>query len=431
MDNTSQQIPFDAEVLSRTPSEIVEFLFQLLAENLSLREENQILREKIAQLESRIEELEAKLNKNSSNSNKPSSSDSPFLAKPETPRKDKKPRKRKGTRQQCLRPTEIVELQPEPCSCGCADFSQLEPYYIHQVIELPEVKMDIQHSILYRGNCAHCGKLGKAYIPPPVRTGFGPRFSAPVVELCGGHGDSRRAAQDLLFSVFGIPISQGAIQNILERASQAIEFHYESIKEVVHTSKVNHADETSWKRKKTLEWLWLLCSLDTAFFMVHASRSKEAFAALVAKWRGILVSDDYGTYIKWEHGRQTCLAHLIRTAKGLSERQSSSFSKPGAWLLNELRLLCRMSKHPPSNGDWNAHCARMQRLTNFYQGRDDKERPFCRAYPQPQTNVPPPEKKALSRPRWSNAIFFSRNTTRYCLDLGQRKGYPLSAYYER
>ena len=379
MANEFSSIPLAPEILSRTPPEVIELLLRLLEENCALREENDALRKEnlslrkhLAILQARVDELEVKLNQNSSNSNKPPSTDSPFLQKPDPPKKVKKPRIRKGTRQQCLRPTEIVEHFPATCSCGCGTFSNMEPYYIHQVIELPEIKLDVQHQILYRGKCEHCGKTGKAYIPHCLRTGFGPRLSSLIMELCGVHGDSRRATQDLLHSVFGVPISQGAIQNVLERVSRAIIPHYEAIQAAVHSNPVNHADETVWKQKKSTEWLWLLCNMKAAFFMLHPARSKEAFASLVANWRGILVSDDYGTYVTWEHGRQTCLAHLIRKAKGLSERQSPALSKPGKWLLNELRLLCRMGRHPPSNGEWNTHCARMQRLITHYETRDDE-----------------------------------------------------------
>jgi hypothetical protein len=108
-------IPLSSEILSRTPPEVIEFLLRLL-------EENRMLRQQLVLLQSRVEELEARLNKNSSNSNKPPSSDFPFTPKAEAPNKAPKPRKRKGTRQQCLRSTEIVELHPEQCSCGCHVF---------------------------------------------------------------------------------------------------------------------------------------------------------------------------------------------------------------------------------------------------------------------------------------------------------------------
>jgi len=358
MVNLLSSIPLDPEILSRTPPEVIDLILSLL--------------EKIRVLEARVEELEAKLNKNSSNSNKPPSSDSPFTAKPQAPKKARKKRKRPGSRQQCLRPTEIVELHPELCSCGSCSFEQVEPYYIHQVVELPDTPMHVRHLILYRGHCVHCGKKIKAPIPLHLRSGFGPRLSAMIVELCGVHGDSRRATQDFLYSVLGVPVSQGAIQNVLDRASRAIEPHYEAIKAAVHACAVNHADETVWKQKNVLEWLWLLCNPKAAFFLLHPSRSKEAFSMLVGDWRGRLISDDYGAYVTWEHGRQTCLAHLIRRAKNLSERTPPSLSKPGAWLLNELTLLCRMSRHPPSINEWSTHCARMQRLINLYANQDDE-----------------------------------------------------------
>ena len=238
MTNDFSSIPLDPEILSRTPPEVIELILSLL--------------ERIRVLEARVEELEAKLNKNSSNSNKPPSSDSPFTQKPQVPEKPKKPRNRKGYRQQLLDPTVVIESLPTVCSCGCKVINQVELYYTHQLIELPEIQMIVQHHRLHRGTCAHCGKTVKAHVPPQQRTGFGPRFSALIMQSCGIHGDSRRATQEFVHSVLGVPISQGAIQNILDRASRAILPHYEAIKEAVHAAPVNHADETPWKQKKSL-----------------------------------------------------------------------------------------------------------------------------------------------------------------------------------
>jgi len=357
MTHLYSSIPFDPEVLSRTPPEVIEFLLRLLA---------------------RVEELEAKLNQNSSNSNKPPSADSPFLSKPPPPKKAKKSRKRKGLRQQCIRPTELVELHPQQCSCGCREFGEQEPYYIHQVIELPELKPAVTHVVLYRGRCRACEKTVKAHVPLEQRTGFGPRLCAMIAELAAVHGNSRRAVQDFLFSVIGIPVSQGALQNVLDRMSRAIAPHYEAIGEVVRSAPVNHVDETSWKQRKALQWLWLMCNSGAAYFMIHTNRSKAAFQALIKEWAGILVSDGYSVYQQWVHGRQSCLAHLIREAKGLSERQNPALSRPGAWALKELRLLCRMAKEPPSLGQWSAFYARLFRLIGLYRAQPDELGKFVR-----------------------------------------------------
>jgi hypothetical protein len=60
----------------------------------------------------------------------------------------------------------------------------------------------------------------------------------------------------------------------------------------------------------------------------------------VFTWQGLLVSDGYGLYRKWEHGRQTCLAHLARRAKAVSEHFNPEIAKCGSWILKEIRLLC-------------------------------------------------------------------------------------------
>jgi transposase len=351
-------IPLSAEVLSQTPQEAIELILCLLEQVLTLR--------------ARVEALEAQIKKNSSNSNQPPSSDSPFTVKPKPKPTTKKERKRRGTRQQYLQPTEIQELFPEPCSCGCAEYEQSEPYYTHQVIELPNIELSVLHIILHRGRCSNCGKTVKAHVPFAARTGFGPRLSAMIAELIGVHGDSRRAVQDFLQSVFDLRVSQGAIQKITDRVRQAISPHHEAIRELVHSADVNHADETTWKRKGGLEWLWLLCNAAAAFFLIHKNRSCEAFEALIGEWRGLLVSDGYGVYRQWVYGRQTCLAHLIRRAKNLAERNNPALSKPGAWALSELRLLCRMSKRRPSNGEWNMFYARLMRFIGLYHERKDE-----------------------------------------------------------
>jgi transposase len=364
------QFPFpacavDAEVVMNTPWPMLGYVQQLT--------------EEIEALKARIELLESKLNRNSSNSNQPPSNDSPFKPKSDL-RQDKKKSvpKRKGARQQCLRPSEVRELFPGRCACGCEALRDPEPYYIHQFVELPTLQLDVEHLILYRGHCAGCGKLRKALILPDRRVGFGPRLSALVAELCGVHGDSRRAIQDFLFSVLRLPVSQGGIQKILDRMAVAIAPHYAAIDAAAHASSMNHVDETSWRRRGKLAWLWVLTNAGVALFMIHSRRSRAAFRALIKDWQGILVSDGYGVYRNWVGLRQACLAHLIREAKGLSERGDKELARCGFWAWKELRRLCHMAKAPPTQGEWSMFYARFIRLLTTYEHRQDEAGKFAR-----------------------------------------------------
>jgi hypothetical protein len=75
------------------------------------------LNEVAQSLKTRLEQLEAKRNQDSSNSNKPLSSGSPF--KINKPKISKESKRRKGVGQQYPPPTEVTELPPGPCICGC------------------------------------------------------------------------------------------------------------------------------------------------------------------------------------------------------------------------------------------------------------------------------------------------------------------------
>ena len=166
----------------------------------------------------------------------------------------------------------------------------------HQVLELPPLTMEVTHWVLHQGWCPDCGRWSKAQVPAEHATGYGPRLSALMGELAGAYGNGRRIVQTFCASVLQVPISLGAIQKVLDRVAQAIAPHYTAIATQARHAVVNSIDETPWFLTHTLQWLWVMVSDAAAFSMIHPRRSKEAFAALIDDWAGILVSDGYGVY---------------------------------------------------------------------------------------------------------------------------------------
>ncbi|NLI83721.1 MAG: IS66 family transposase [Deltaproteobacteria bacterium] len=336
----------------------------------------------IAEFAKRIEELEARLGQNSQNSNRPPSSDPP----PQRVKRKKskgagKPgakKGHKGSQQSLLEPTRTVPVPPDRCACGCREFRDLKPFHTHQHIELPEIEMQITHFVLYEGECSSCGSPNKGEIPQGFQVGYGPRLTGFVGELSGGQRSSRRAVKDFCQSVLGVSISVGAIQRCVDRVSQAILPHYEAIAARARTSRVNHVDETPWYRHGVLAWLWVMVNGTVAFFSVKASRSKAAFEELIGHWAGILVSDGYGAYRKWVQMRQTCLAHLIRRAKGLSERADTVVAHFGERISTELDRLIHWAHAPPTKGEVATWYARMCHLINQHRGRKDEAGRFAR-----------------------------------------------------
>ena len=319
------------------------------------------LLEKKQQFEQRLYKLERQLNKNSSNSSKPPSSDSPYKKKVGSSTKNQHDKQakagaklgHKGHRQKLMEATDTIPVYPDECQCGCQEIINHTPFYTHQEIELPEITMDVTHFILHQGECIDCGKTVKATVPTEHQTGYGPRLSAFIGEIAGMQGNSRSTVQMLCQSFLNFKISLGAIQKVIDRVSEAIVPYYQAIALTARQAFVNGIDETVWKMSGTLMYLWAMVNSKVAFFMMHQRRSKEAFLELIADWKGILISDGYRLYQSWVNLRQTCLAHLIRDAKGLAEHPKKEICQFGQKAFDMLQQLCSMSKKVPDEKEWD------------------------------------------------------------------------------
>ena len=335
------------------------------------------LHQELAQLTQRVEALEARTQATSQTSSRPPSSDSPY-------RKGRKKRRHQtsgrpgakpghpGTRQTLLHPTSTQHLRPTECRCGNTNLLHIAPYYTHQVIELPPIDINITHWVLHQADCPSCGRRLKAHLPPAHQSGYGPRLSALLGEMAGMQGTSRSLIQTFCSSVLGFPIGLGAIQKVIDRVTLAIQPYYEAMAHIARQAPVGYLDETPWFCQGALQWLWVMTSPQVAFYRIDPSRSKTAFLALIDDWDGILVSDGYGVYQTWVSKRQTCLAHLIRRARGLTQRPDPQLAACGTRALAELQRLCHMAHSPPTGGQWRAWYARLCDLIHRYHDRKDE-----------------------------------------------------------
>lgn len=365
--------PFSHEDWLATPKSVREYVEQQEATI-------QTLMDMVKALTERVEKLENQLNRNSGNSSKPPSSDPPFKrpSKP-TPNKNGKKRKKGGQKghvghqQELLPATHEENVMPAQCSCGCTQFhtDSFKPFYTHQVIELPKIELDITHFVLHKGPCPKCGNTVKAMLPHENRTGYGPRLTATIAELSGTYGSSRDMIKDICRNIFGFHISTGAIQKVIDRSSKALLPAYNWIGDETRRAAVNYIDETSWFQHGKLRWLWVMTNHKTAFFKIHQNRNMAAFKELIADWNGILVSDGYGVYKKWAGARQTCLAHLIREAKNLAERDDESIRRFGKNAYDILRELVSFAHKPPSHKKWTDCYSKLIMIILLFEGADD------------------------------------------------------------
>jgi transposase len=289
-------------------------------------------------LEGRVARLEEQARKDSSNSSRPPFEDPPASRaerRAAAREKAKQWAKREGERKPGAQPghegsarkllgedqlDEIVEYYPAACGdCG-HEFSEeerelSERFGRHQVADLPPIAVIWCEHRTHRLRCQCCGKRTTAFLPPGVgETLFGPGLQATVVSLTARNRVSRRDISELAADLFGLPLSVGAVDAILQRAAAALARPHEQLVEKVLASSAINIDETGWFTAHEQRTLWTAVTPEAAIFRIATDRHRDRLQELLGKdFGGIVSSDRWWAYELIDAAsRQACWEHLKR-----------------------------------------------------------------------------------------------------------------------
>ena len=299
------------------------------------------LERRVQELEAQVRELLARLGTNASNSSLPPSANPPGADKPV--KKEKSERKRGGQPDhpphlKQLLPTERVtrtkHIVPQECAKCRAELpherqlTDPEPKRF-QTVEIPPIPLEVVEYQAHARTCADCGHVTHATVPAELRAhSVGSRLTATLAYLTGCHGISKRGVEEIVETVFGVPISLGTVANLEQEVSAALAPAHEEAVQAVRQAKVKFADETSWKLWGKLCWLWAAATANVAVFVIHAKRSAVGLAALLGEEiDGILHSDRWHVYLQVPaERRQLCWAHLKRDFQKVVDHGGPSVS---------------------------------------------------------------------------------------------------------
>jgi transposase len=304
-------------------------LDELVAANERLVDANE-------RLEARVAELERRLNRSSRNSSLPPSQDPPSALP--RPRGKGSGRKRGGQqghegRYRRLLPPEqvgeVVEHWPERCRSCAHEFVGSELVDVaepsrRQVAELPPIAVRVTEYRLHRVCCPECATVTVAEPAAVSRWAFGPKFQAAVVTLAVRNRVSRRDTTELARELFGVELSTGAVDTIVQRAGEALAAPHTRLEQQIKRSPVVNIDETGWKTGGDRRMLWGALTRTTGVFRIASGRhAAEAQTMLGERYGGIVCSDRWGGYDYLDSNqRQLCWAHLLRDFTAHSEGMS-------------------------------------------------------------------------------------------------------------
>ncbi|MFP3019759.1 MAG: transposase, partial [Wolbachia sp.] len=171
---------------------------------------------------------------------------------------------------------EVIKIElSSTCECG-GKIAICEKPYIHQKVDLQEIKPYVVEYQLEHGRCRKCGKRRSSKLPEGVTSDtFGPKVKSIIAALSGFYKNSKREVASIINDIFNLNISVGSISNSEHRVASKCEKTYEQIEQEISRSKVLHIDETSHYNKGKLAWCWMFASNTASFVRFTESRGMK------------------------------------------------------------------------------------------------------------------------------------------------------------
>jgi transposase len=325
---------------------------------LTHEEKDALIRALWAQVQAltvRVAELEARLGtppKTPDNSSLPPSRGQ----KPNRPEKGKRHGPRPGSlgrmgggRPLAETPDEIVSAKPVRCAHCQAALGDAD-HVLHgryDKIDLPQVAPVVTRVERYAARCGCCG--GTTLAPVPEGLEPGTPFSVGIVALAMYlrfvHAISYQRLSRLLLELFGLAISEGALDAAFRRGKPAFDADVAAILVRLRCARVVCSDETSVRVAGRTCWNWVFQNSEVVVHVIRSSRSAGVIREVLDGHRPALwVSDLYSAQLGHAEDWQICLAHQLRDCTYAIEAGDAVFAPHMKALLLRAVVLARRSR---------------------------------------------------------------------------------------
>ncbi len=213
---------------------------------------------------------------------------------------------------------------PLPAACPMCGEAVTETQVAAQYQEdLPPVQPVVRRFDIHVGRCGRGHRVQGRH---PLQTSdalgaaavqLGPHAIALAVQLNKQFGVSFGKVATLFRERFGLRVTASAIVRALHRVAAQGQPTYDALCETVRTSAAVVPDETGWKVRAVLHWLWVFATTRTTVYRICPGRGfADAATVLGADFAGGLSRDGWAPYRQFGHAfHQTCLGHLLRRCR--------------------------------------------------------------------------------------------------------------------
>jgi predicted RecB family nuclease len=174
------------------------------------------------------------------------------------------------------------------------------------------VKKWITKTVSWRYQCSKCKShfSSEERAPNPQKYGHG--IASWCVYSNVACGVNMLQTTESLADVFGLTLPHCQAYRWKKYLSTLYKPLYCEILQSVLSSPVLHIDETTVRLRKQSGYVWVMTSMDKAYYFYKPSREGSFLPDFLGAFSGVLVSDFYTAYDSLECDQQKCLVHFVR-----------------------------------------------------------------------------------------------------------------------
>jgi hypothetical protein len=174
------------------------------------------------------------------------------------------------------------------------------------------VKKWITRTISWRYRCSRCDHQFRSEERPPNPQRYGHGLVSWCVYSNVACGVNMLQTKESVADVFGLLLPNCQAYRWKAYMSAFYEAIYAEILQSILGSTVMHIDETTVRLRKQSGYVWVMTSIDKAYYFYKPSREGSFLKELLEPFSGVLVSDFYTAYDSLNCKQQKCLLHLVR-----------------------------------------------------------------------------------------------------------------------
>jgi len=237
----------------------------------------------------------------------------------------------KHARQFVAHPDHTVALKAETCG-ACHTALQAQTGHlvaVNQLVELPPAQAEVLEVRQYAVVCPTCGQVAIQPAPEGLEMNrtFGARLEATVTYYRQEQHLSYARTQHTLRALHGVAISQGGIDQIMQRSGKQATGEVAGIQTTVQRSPVINSDETGTRLDGQKAWEWVFCTAQAILHVITRSRGADVIQAVMGTHQvEVWGSDCLPAQLKAPALRwQLCLAHQLRNLQAVVDRYPEAF----------------------------------------------------------------------------------------------------------